>query len=102
LASQTQSVTSVGVSPEDERRSRMVKYLIAMTVRVICIVCAVIAQGWLMWFCFAGAILLPYFAVVIANAQSNAPQGKKLTAVVAPTLVISADAFTDAKTRNDA
>jgi hypothetical protein len=47
----------------------MVKYLIAMTIRVICIVSAIFVEGWLMWLCFAGAIFLPYFAVVIANAQ---------------------------------
>ncbi len=45
------------------------KYLIAMTIRVICIVSAIFVEGWLMWLCFAGAIFLPYFAVVIANAQ---------------------------------
>ena len=64
-----QSITTVGQSPELERKSRMVKYLIAMTIRVICIVAAIFVEGWLMWLCFAGAIFLPYFAVVIANAQ---------------------------------
>ena len=49
----------------------MVKYLIAMTIRVICIVLAIFVEGWLMWVCFAGAIFLPYFAVVIANAQGS-------------------------------
>ena len=47
----------------------MVKYLVAMTIRVVCIVAAIFVEGWLMWLCFAGAIFLPYFAVVIANAQ---------------------------------
>lgn len=65
-----QSITTVGQSPESERKARMVKYLIAMTIRVICIVSAIFVEGWLMWLCFAGAIFLPYFAVVIANAQA--------------------------------
>ncbi|MFM7014397.1 MAG: DUF3099 domain-containing protein [Actinomycetota bacterium] len=64
-----QSITTVGESPELERRSRMLKYTIAMTIRVICIIAAIFVEGWLMWVAFAGAIFLPYFAVIIANAQ---------------------------------
>jgi hypothetical protein len=64
-----QSITTVGESADEERKTRMVKYLIAMTIRVICIVAAIFVEGWLMWLAFAGAIFLPYFAVVIANAQ---------------------------------
>jgi hypothetical protein len=100
VASRTQSVTSVAVSPEIERRARMIKYLVAMGVRVACIVLAVTVQGWLMWVFFAGSIFLPYFAVVIANAQGLGQPGKQLTKVEAPKLVISADAFTNAKTDN--
>ena len=63
----------------------MVKYLIAMTIRVICIVSAIFVEGWLMWLCFAGAIFLPYFAVVIANAQvSRAGTLDEVTAVAKP------------------
>ena len=64
-----QSITALGVSPELERKKRMIKYTIAMSIRVVCIVAAMFLQGWLMWLAFAGAILLPYFAVVLANAQ---------------------------------
>jgi hypothetical protein len=63
----------------------MVKYLIAMTIRVICIVSAIFVEGWLMWLCFAGAIFLPYFAVVIANAQvSRAGMLDEVTVVAKP------------------
>lgn len=66
----------------------MVKYLIAMTIRVVCIVAAIFVEGWLMWLCFAGAIFLPYFAVVIANAQvSRAGTLDKVTAVAKPLTV---------------
>ena len=75
-----QSITSLGQSPEVERRSRMIKYTVAMTIRVVCIVAALFVQGWLMWLAFAGAILLPYFAVVLANAQDS--RSHKLDAVV--------------------
>jgi bacteriorhodopsin len=92
--SKPQSVTSVGQSPDEERRERMIKYLISQIVRVVCIILAVFVQGWMMWVFFAGAIFLPYFAVVLANAQGQGRTTTKATAVVAPTLKISADAFT--------
>lgn len=88
-----QSVTNLAVSPEVERRSRMIRYSIAMVVRMICIVLAFVFQGWVMWVCFALAIVLPYWAVVIANTQSNTKATTKATEVVAPKLSISADAF---------
>jgi hypothetical protein len=89
-----QSVTSIGQSPEDERKSRMIKYTIAMTVRVICLILGMVVQGWLMWVMFAGAILLPYFAVVIANAQGTGKQQPKANAPVRETISIPASAFT--------
>ncbi|MEY4042513.1 MAG: hypothetical protein RL529_80 [Actinomycetota bacterium] len=92
--SKPQSVTSVGQSPDEERRDRMKKYLISQVVRVACIILAVFVQGWAMWIFFAGAIFLPYFAVVLANAKGEGQVKQKATAVVAPTLKISADAFT--------
>ena len=65
------------------------KYLIAMTIRVICIVSAIFVEGWLMWLCFAGAIFLPYFAVVIANAQVS--RGTTLDEVTVVAKPISVD-----------
>jgi hypothetical protein len=89
-----QSVTSIGQSPEAERRSRMIKYTIAMSVRVICLILGMVVQGWLMWVMFAGAILLPYFAVIIANAQGAGKQQPKANAPVHETISIPASAFT--------
>jgi hypothetical protein len=91
-----QSLTSIEQSPEAERKTRMIKYTIAMSIRVVCIVLAMFVQGWLMWVCFAGAILLPYFAVVIANAVGPGSGSSSLPKAMAPTLVITADSFTKA------
>jgi hypothetical protein len=88
-----QSVTNLNISPEEERKSRMVRYLIAMSIRVVCIVAGVYVEGWLMWVCFAGAIFLPYFAVIIANA-SGSSSARSAVAVVAPKLQIESTAFT--------
>lgn len=80
-----QSITTVSESPDDERKSRMLKYTLAMTIRVICIVVAMFVEGWLMWLAFAGAIFLPYFAVVLANAQGPKPgEISKVTQVIKP------------------
>lgn len=89
-----QSVTNLEQSPEDERKSRMIRYTVAMSLRVVCIVLGVYVSGWFMWVCFAGAIFLPYFAVVIANATGGS-QAKttKATEVVAPKLRIEASDF---------
>ena len=96
--SKTQSVTSLEVSPEEERRNRFIKYTVAMTIRVVCVVLAVMVPlGWLTIVFAAGAVFLPYFAVVIANAQgSNSSSSSRKTAE-APTISISADSFRDAK-----
>jgi hypothetical protein len=42
-----------------------------------------------MWLCFAGAIFLPYFAVVIANAQ--APKSSTINSVTVVAKPITVD-----------
>jgi len=87
--SKRQSATSLEASPEEERRSRMIKYTVAMSVRMVCIVAGVFSQGVLMWIFFGLAIFLPYFAVIIANEQGSTK--KVNTTVIAPKLSIKAD-----------
>jgi hypothetical protein len=85
-----QSATSLESSPEEERKSRLVKYTIAMSVRVVCLILGVFLEGWAMWVAFAGAIFLPYFAVVVANAPGKSSTVAKINS---PTKSISADKF---------
>ena len=66
-----QSITSLPPSPEEERRARMIKYSIAMGIRMVCIVLMLFVQGWWLLLCAIGAIALPYFAVIVANVQSG-------------------------------
>jgi hypothetical protein len=47
---------------------RMRRYLISMSVRTVCFVLAVVFDGWLRWTMAGAAIVLPYIAVVMANA----------------------------------
>jgi len=84
-----QSATSLDLSPDEERRIRMRKYTIAMSVRMVCIVAGVFTTGILMWVFFALAIFLPYFAVIIANSQGSNPKDNS-TKIVAPAASIPA------------
>ena len=55
-----------GSSAEMKRRVR--RYTITMAFRTVCFLGAVIfAHGWLQWVLFAGALFLPYLAVLFAN-----------------------------------
>lgn len=75
---QQQSITTLPPSPEAERRSRMIKYTIAMSIRVLCIVALLFAEGWWLAVFAAGAIFLPYFAVVMANVSGPSRQRRVL------------------------
>lgn len=68
-----QSITSLPPSPEAERRARMIKYTVMMGIRVACIVALLFAKGWWILVFAAGAVFLPYFAVVVANVATNKP-----------------------------
>ncbi|GAB3294622.1 hypothetical protein GCM10027427_14650 [Pseudoclavibacter terrae] len=58
-------------SEYDERAARMKKYTIMMLIRVACFVALIWVRGPWMFVFAAGAIFLPYFAVVIANAATQ-------------------------------
>lgn len=55
-----------GLTPDQAGRAR--KYMLSMAIRTVCFLGAVVASGWLRWALIAGAAMLPYLAVVIANA----------------------------------
>jgi Flp pilus assembly protein TadB len=63
---------------EDIQRRQM-RYLVSMLLRTACFVGAVVASGWLRWVLVAGAVFLPYVAVVLANA-ANRRQPAEMTA----------------------
>jgi hypothetical protein len=71
--SATQSITSLGESPEDERRSRMIKYTIAMSIRMVCFILFFFVHGWWLVVVGVAAIVLPYLGVVVANNVVRKP-----------------------------
>ncbi len=62
------TVTSAPMSVAQDTDIRMRRYLITMAIRIACFVLAVVFEGWLRWVFVAGAAILPYIAVVLANA----------------------------------
>jgi hypothetical protein len=67
----SEPVPSITSAPEplavdQARRTR--SYLIQMSIRVVCIIGAVVVDGWVRWALVAAAVVLPYSAVLIANA----------------------------------
>ena len=68
---QPQSITTLAESPDDERRRRMTRYLITMSIRVVCIVLCLFVRGWWLVLPILGAVVLPYVAVVLANVVSR-------------------------------
>lgn len=68
MKERVQSVTTLPVAPRDERRTRVVKYAITMSIRMVCLVLMLFVQGWWLLVVGIGAVFLPYVAVVLANA----------------------------------
>jgi Mn2+/Fe2+ NRAMP family transporter len=65
-------ITTASASRTDEIAGRQRRYVISMTIRTICFVAAIlVGAGWLRWVLVAAALLLPYVAVVMANATHS-------------------------------
>ena len=84
-------LTSVGVNPARDRAYRMRMYFLTMTLRMLCIISLFWVRGPWIILVAIGAIVLPYFAVLIANAVSHvggtapdAPTPHELEAPLAP------------------
>jgi hypothetical protein len=65
------NITDVQESHTDEMRRRMVKYTIAMSIRLACLLLFFFIPGWQRWLFVAGAVFLPWIAVIIANGGSD-------------------------------
>jgi hypothetical protein len=62
-------ITTAAPSRADDIAARQRRYLFSMAIRTACVIGAVVVgDGWLRWVLIAGAVFLPYVAVVMANA----------------------------------
>lgn len=64
-------VTDARPGASVDEHSRIVKYSISMGVRIACFILAFFVQGWLQILCLIAAIVLPYFAVIVANGRPS-------------------------------
>ncbi len=75
-------ITTAAVSRQDDLRMRQRRYLLSMCLRTICFVGAIVAAlngvNWLWPFLIGAAIVLPYIAVVMANAAASRKDGFEL------------------------
>ena len=78
-------ITGVRAGLAEEQHERTKRYLISMGVRTACFLGAVFASGWLRWVLIAGALVLPYLAVVFANA------GRERTGQAPPEIFLRPD-----------
>ncbi|HEY8458209.1 MAG TPA: DUF3099 domain-containing protein [Actinopolymorphaceae bacterium] len=61
-------VTTAPRSLKQDIRGREIRYLLSMGVRTVCFIGAFVTQGMVRWLLVVAAFVLPYIAVVIANA----------------------------------
>lgn len=85
-------ITDAPEDPEKELRRREVRYVVMMMIRAACLLGAavIVAQRpwlWQLWapLCVAGAVLIPWLAVIIANDR---PPKKRRPASPAPAVPV--------------
>jgi len=67
------AITALPVSPPEDQRRRFVMYSVTMGIRVLCVIACLFVTGWWQLLCLAGAVVLPYIAVVLANVSKTKP-----------------------------
>ncbi|MET9272360.1 DUF3099 domain-containing protein [Kribbella sp. NPDC003557] len=103
------SVTSAQPGRSEDLDSRIVRYAWMMSIRIVCFVLAVVTPSPWRWLFVVGAIALPYFAVVLANAHRSATQAGADPYVAParpaigerPTVVVPADDDPSSDPRSD-
>lgn len=65
-------ITTAPTAHSAEIAGRQRRYLISMAIRTLCVLGAVVVgPGIFRWVLIAGAVFLPYVAVVMANVSTN-------------------------------
>ncbi|MER5867915.1 DUF3099 domain-containing protein [Kitasatospora sp. NPDC002040] len=78
-------ITGARSSLSEDVRARQRRYVISMLVRTLCVLLAVVlwdVQRYLAFAALGGGLLLPYFAVLIANAGRERAPGLPSTFAV--------------------
>ncbi|MDH6129446.1 DUF3099 domain-containing protein [Kitasatospora sp. GP82] len=78
-------ITGARTSLSDDVRGRQRRYVASMLLRTVCVLLAVVlwdVQRLVAYAALAGAVLLPYFAVLVANAGREKAPGLPSTFAV--------------------
>lgn len=76
-------------------RQRMIKYALAMGIRMVCLIMIFVVDGWFKIIAVAGAVFLPWIAVVIANGSDKAEAHSDLLLDSAPLAEIESPVLPD-------
>jgi Protein of unknown function (DUF3099) len=68
-------ITGARPSRSDDLDRRVNRYLISMGIRTCCVILVIVVPGPTRWIFAAGAVFLPYVAVLFANASGARPDG---------------------------
>ena len=71
-------ITTASSSAHEDIAARQRRYVFSMAVRTVCFVAAILTDGVLRWVLVAAALILPYVAVVMANAAATKSDGFQL------------------------
>ncbi|MBC7463226.1 MAG: DUF3099 domain-containing protein [Actinobacteria bacterium] len=70
------NITSAQVGLSEDLPRRQKRYFISMMIRTACFILAVVLPSPFRWIALAGSLLLPYVAVIMANAgRESIPRG---------------------------
>lgn len=67
-------ITNAHTGTSREMASREKRYAITMAIRTACFVAMIFVSGNLRWVLLAGAVFLPYIAVILANQANTRTQ----------------------------
>jgi hypothetical protein len=90
--SEVHSITDAAEAHSEDIRQRMIKYALAMGIRMVCLIMIFVVDGWLKILMVAGAVFLPWIAVVIANGSDKAEEHSDLLLDSAPLAEIESPA----------
>ena len=68
-------ITDARGAASQEQAARQRRYAITMAFRTGCFIAMIFVPGVLRWVLFAGAVFLPYIAVIFANQAQQRPPG---------------------------
>lgn len=70
-APEVTAITNAVVPHSEEMRQRMIKYSVTMGIRMVCLALIFVFDGWFKIIPVAGAVILPWVAVMIANGGAD-------------------------------